>query len=378
VITVLQDQCLEALKAATRVKSPKWQPVLQNIHLLAADSLLRARCTNLEQEIEARCACGGELGAALDVCVSRSLRDYVAVLPDKAPIHISVDGTQLTVSCLRTRARFQTVPASEFPRRLAVEATGTMLPASAIYRIVTLICPAAAQDLVRPVFSGVLLRLADGMLKATAVDGFRLARLSMPVETGTAYLAVVPVMAFREIAALSDESGVTMSLSPERVACEVMGGRVVTQTIQGEFPDVGQLLARTAAPEVLMIVQRQELLQAVEKAQVMSRGVGGAVRLELSQEHGHLRVWSQAADLGDSESIMEADIVRMPKVTAATAVSGRYLIEPLRGLDVLAVELGWSDRTSPICIRPVDPDPGGKEALDYDYLYIVMPMYVGD
>ena len=143
---------------------------------------------------------------------------------------------------------------------------------------------------------------------------------------------------------------------------------IVSQLIQGVFPDYAQLIPQNYGARVVM--KREEFLRVTRSASIFARDGSGIVRLEVSNEKGEearLKVSSRAEELGDNEGSVDAKIEGEDAETKI-AFNSKYLSEVLDNLLEEEVALETTTSSSPGVIRPVDSKN--------EYLHVVMPMFV--
>jgi DNA polymerase-3 subunit beta len=193
-------------------------------------------------------------------------------------------------------------------------------------------------------------------------------KLTTPFEDKIGF--IVPARTFQEVQRIigdqSEDVELTVANNRSQVLFRLTNAEVVSQLIQGNFPDYGKLIPATTGTEVT--VDLQDFQQAAKAASIFARDGSGIVRLHVTPGEdgapGKMTVSSRAEELGDNTGEIDA------KVTgdaAKVAFDARFLLDVLNVLGKGEVTLGTSTPSSPGVIKST-ANPG--------YTHVVMPMFV--
>ena len=221
--------------------------------------------------------------------------------------------------------------------------------------------------------TGVELKLEESLLVMAAADGFRLAVYTgeLPEPVADPIKVIVPAKTMQEIQRLASEQSapVQVTLSPEKgqVMFKLEHVEVVSQLLQGSFPNYDQLIPERY--ETRAVLELDDLKRATQSAAVFARDGSNIVRLEMmpqeSGEGGQLKVSARSEEVGDN--LDELDIDQFDGEAAKIAFNVRYLMEIVNVLGRGKVALEVTNSSSPGVFRPADSDR---------YVHVVMPMYV--
>ena len=125
------------------------------------------------------------------------------------------------IRCGGSRFHVRTLPAEDFPKVPAAEGEPLTIPGKALAETVDLVAPAASQDDMRPVLTGVLVSAAGEEMTMVATDSYRLAVKRTPLEGGIGgeLEANIPARALRElgrIVAADEVEEVKVNLLPNQ------------------------------------------------------------------------------------------------------------------------------------------------------------------
>ena len=359
--TVSQSELSAGIGAVARASSARATlPVLAHVLLEASGETLALKCSDLEVTIQAQIAAqvGGD--AAFTVPV-RLLNDLVGTLPQE---NVSLDfGDKLGIVCSSFKSTMSGTTAVEFPMlpvpgNEASEVDGEILKA-AIDRVVI----ASAVEQSRPVLTGVLFQFGDDGLTLAAADGFRLAVCKAKI-TGTGSV-VIPARALTELSRLLASPGqVFLTLDKSQAFFEIVyqdelikSALVVTQLIEGNFPDYNQIIPKLDTTRVT--VNKKDLLRALNQSHIMARIEAGLTTLDIAD--GKLTIRATSAEMGNVESDLDAKI---EGDDLTLAVNTRFFIDGVTAIEGATVEMRFNGAANPILL------------IDGDYRHVIMPMHV--
>jgi DNA polymerase-3 subunit beta len=194
-----------------------------------------------------------------------------------------------------------------------------------------------------------------------ATDGRRLAvankkiqqQISQPVSI------IIPVKTIHElIKNLTDEGELSLILGQNQAMFILGKVVIVSRLLEGEFPDYQAVIP--PAPENKIKVDREQFLQAVRRAAILSTPDFQAVKLEIFKNR--IVVSKSTPDVGESREEVAAEYSGKELVVGFNPA---YLIDVLKNLEDDSISLEATAADKPAAIR--------KE----QYLYIVLPMRLG-
>lgn len=346
-------------------------PITQSVLLATEDNRLKLSATNLEIAIS--CWVPGQIDEPGALAIpARLLSEFVGSLSSgNVELTTQGKGNQLQIKAARSEARVSGQPADDFPPIPQVgDGTAIQVDPEALKKAIGLVAFAAATDESRPVLTGVHAEFDGGELTLAAADGFRLAVHKLPLVTPVAQKTsvVVPAKAFAELGRLIGDQKepveITISAAGTQLMFHTEAADMVSQIIQGTFPNYQQLIPKASTSTATLDVA--ELLRAVRTASVFARDGSGIVRLQIGNgdASGKLVISAKAEELGDNTSEVDATLDGEP---GKIAFNSRYLTDVLSELGSGQVELGTTSPSSPGVFKPK-----GTE----DYTHVVMPMFV--
>jgi DNA polymerase III subunit beta len=375
-VTVLQENLARGLGTVSKAVSPRSTlPVLANILIASDDGRLRLSATNLELGIT--CWIPARIDEEGSTTVpSRTFNDLVSTLPsDQVLLKLDVKTQTLNVRGGTSTNDIKCIDAQEFPPLPVPDLDGAVQINSGDFReMIHQVAFSASTDEARPVLMGVLVQVEKDKLTMAAADGFRLsvrkALLSTPVPAPVS--AIVPAQALKELARVAGdgEEPIYMVLPKGRgqVVFRVKDVEVVSQLIDGTFPDYQQIIPRSYKSRTL--VSTASLLKACKQAEIFAREGSNVARFNIKSAQGELQpseveISATSEETGKNETIVEATVDGGGLLIAFNV---KFLREALEVIRTPNVALETSAPNAPGVVRPVG---------DEDYLHVIMPMHLG-
>ncbi len=348
-------------------------PITNNVLLATDEGRLKLVATNLEMAIS--CWIGAKIEEEGAITVpARLLTEFVSSLPsDTIDVALSPQTKTLGLKCARFEARISGVDAKDFPPIPSVdEGITTKVEVEALRQGINQVVFAAATEESRPVLTGVCAQFSGDSLTLAAADGFRLAVYKLPISTPVSQETevIIPGRTLSELNRLiaDQEESVDITLNPNKsqVLFRLKNVELISQLIQGTFPNYSQLIPQSSNTKV--IVNVADFLRATKTASIFARDGSGIVRLVITpggeMSPGKLSVSARSEEIGDDVGEIDATV---EGEEAKIAFNGKYLTDVLSVLSEVQVALETTNPSSPGLIRPVGTD---------NYTHVVMPMFV--
>lgn len=372
-----QVDLARGLAVVSRAVAPRTTlPILSNILLETDDSGLRLSATNLEIGLRCRVDARVEAEGATTV-PARLLSDFVNSLPATSiTLELHEPSETLTLLAERSRADIKGINASDFPILPTIEhGERFTLDGATLREMINQVAFAAASDDSRPALMGVLTALDPnaGRMTMVAADGFRLSvrhepldvPLPEPIEVN------IPSRALLELARLPATEAERITVAIPETRNQILFGvgsvELVSQLIDGAFPDYQRVIPESC--ETRVVVGTKPMINAVQLASLFARDIGHIIRLRVIPEEGPqpatMVVFAQSAEVGESRMEVDVSVVG-PGIEGA--FNAKYLLDVLRVVGSDQVALEFNTPTHPCVVKPV---------RDVDYVYVVMPIHLG-
>lgn len=372
-LSCLQENLAKGLATVGRAVATRTTlPITQNVLMATDGSQLTLAATNLEIAITTWVGASVEQQGNITV-PARLLTEFISSLPADTVHLTSTDQPKaLDLSCARSQAHINGTEAEDFPPIPNVEGgVSITLSSSALRTAVQQVHFAAATEDSRPVLTGIKVEITGREFTLAAADGFRLAvhtstldnEVSEPVDI------IVPARTLNEVVRLLGEQEESIEMvvnsAKSQVLFRLKGAELVSQLVQGTFPNYSQLIPQGYATRA--VVPIQEIQRAARTASIFARDGSGIIRLQMTPSDdgkGKLVVSARAEEVGEHEG--ETDAV-VEGEEGKIAFNARYLIDVLAVIDKAEVAVEITTPSSPGVFKPVGSD---------SYVHVVMPMFV--
>ena len=375
-VTILQENLARGLGIVSRAVSPRSTlPVLANVMIATDEGRLRLSATNLEMGITCWIAARIE-GEGSTTVPARTFVDLVSTLPGEQ-VALSLDASTQTLNMRSGTSTndIKGIDAQEFPPMPVPDMEGAVqLNVMDFRKMIHQVAFSASTDEARPVLMGVLVIVEGDKITMAAADGFRLsvrtATLSSPAFEPVNI--IVPARALNELARIASDGEETISMVVPKgrgqVVFSVKNAELVSQLIDGTFPDYQQIIPRSYKSRTL--VSTASLLKACRQAEIFAREGSNVARLEIKPATGEMEpseveISATSEETGKNETIVEATV---DGGGVLIAFNVKYLREALEVINTPNVALETSAANAPGVIRPVGED---------DFLHVIMPMHLG-
>jgi DNA polymerase-3 subunit beta len=221
---------------------------------------------------------------------------------------------------------------------------------------------AAAKDMGRYAFNGVLLELDKQEITLVATDGRRLSLARMECDTGLKERrsVIVPVRGLAQLQRAAGEADGVLAIEARenQVSFVLADTEIVVQLVEGDFPDFRAVLPKSQDTPRTVELDKEQLASAIRRAAVTAGEQGRAV--ELVFDKGILRVTSRQEGVGEARSEMSVDY---DGDTVGIRFNPEFLGDYLKTLVEPAVTFRFKDRASAGLFTP-----------SQDSMYVVMPI----
>ena len=373
-LSCLQENLSRGLALVGRAVATRTTlPITQNVLMETDEGRLKLSATNLELAVTTWVGAGVEEEGAVTI-PARLLTDFINSLPaERVDMELTPRPLGVSFKCARFQAHINGVDAQEFPPIPTVEeGMNARIDPQVLRTAISRVVFAAATEETRPVLTGVKIEITGQQFTLAGADGFRLAVYKGPLLEHAAEdaEAIVPARTLAEVQRLlgDQDEPVELVITPSKsqILVHLKGVEIVSQLIQGAFPNYAQLIPQSSGTTA--VVDIQDFYRAARAAAIFARDGGGIIRLQVvpgsDGASDKMVVTSSAEETGDNTGEIDATI---DGGEAKIAFSSRYLTDVLAVMERGKVALETTTPSSPGVIKPVG---------DEDYVHVVMPMFV--
>lgn len=364
-VQIKKETLQRGIQVVGNVITPKSVlPILSNVLIETTKDTIKLTSTDLDLGISISLEADIEDQGAITIPAKR-LSDIIRELPDG---EVSIQAKKNNVVYIRLEScefKLMGLPKEEFPKLPEFKDKEVIeLEQVILKEMLQLTSFAVSHEETRYVLNGVLFDLKKHphkekfSLKLVATDGRRLALIEkeIDVKSKKEIKIVVPQKTIAELQRnLKDDGKILIIITPNQIFFELDHIVIISRLIEGEFPDYTRVIP--PASETKIKLDRQQFLQAVRRASLLSTPDSLAVRLELIGNK--LTITKSTPDVGESH---EEVAVEYQGKDLIIGFNPSYLIDVLRNLNGAFVELELTEPEKPGVIRTED------------YVYLIQPM----
>jgi DNA polymerase-3 subunit beta len=362
-ITTTREQLLGPLqKISGVVERRQTLPILANVLMSTSNGQLAITATDLEVEMKTTGSCesDGELDFTLP---ARKLLDICKALPEGAQIELNVEGERAVLRSGRGRYALGLLPAQDYPAIEATEGENSFeIAQNTLKELLEKTQFAMAQQDVRYYLNGLLLETRDGLMRAVATDGHRLAMNEAEAEIpkGLNLRLILPRKAVMELYRLlaDTERAVRLETSANHIRFHIDDSVFTSKLIDGRFPDYERVVPAKGA--IFVKADRDTLRQSLLRTSILSNEKYRGIRFQLSE--GLLHLIANNPEQEEAEEEVEVEF-QGSEITIGFNVG--YLLDVLGVIDTEMVTFSLTDPNSS-CLVQADPPDKGR--------YVIMPM----
>ena len=297
---------------------------------------------------------------------SRLFSEVVRRMPEGILSIETDEHLKITIRGGDTEYQLAGMSADEYPELPSIEQQGgAVIPQSLLKNMIEQTIYAVSLDETKPVFTGELFEIADGVLNIVALDNYRMAVRTEPLPEQESLRFIVPAKAMREIEHLleddeKNENPCIIRRDEHHAIFEIHHYVVYTRLLAGEFIKYRNSIPHNEKTEI--IVNRRELIDSLDRcALLISEKNKTAVRFQL-EENQVLISCQNAVGSVDDQIACEMTGEKM-----VVGFNNRYLLDAVRAVQ--------SDRVR-IFLTAADRAVKVMEADGDSSIAVVMPVQV--
>lgn len=360
-ISCLRSDLATAVSNVSRAVSTKASiPALEGVLIKAYGDTLNISGYNLEigitTDIEATIQSEGEI-----VVSAKLFLDIVRKLPEEV-VSIETDERMVTyITCGQVNYQIVGMSSVEYPDLPSFEQTdGITVNAKTMREMIRQTVYAVSENTAKPVYTGSLFEIENGVLKIIAIDGYRMAIRSENVESSSETQFVVPGKTQLEVLKLltDDEENVEIIIGMRHITFKVKSYRVISRLIEGTFLDYKTTIPTETKTEA--VINTRKIIESVERMSLLNNDrIQSPVRCNFSDDEIKL---SCASAVGRANDVISVPIIGEP---VEIGFNNRYLLDAFKNSDTDEIKIILNGPFAPMIVKPVKGDC---------FLSIVVPM----
>ena len=339
-------------------------PILSNLLLIGNANKLTFTATDLEMQTSLNI--DTKIETDFEITISaRKLFDITRALPENSELDFQINESRVNVKAGKSKFNLQTLPSKDYPllKKNDSESVSVKLSQNKLKELLKQVDFAMAQQDIRYYLNGLLFEIQGQKLNIVGTDGHRLSFTSTKLDDSYEKKEVIiPRKTIMELIKLLDDSDeiVELEILNQQVTFKFGDIFIITKVIDGKFPDYNRVIPM--GYENGFLIDRQMLLNAMQRASILSNEKYRGIRLVLSENN------MQLITTNSEQEVAQEDIeILYNKEAIDIGFNVTYLIDVLNNIQFDQLSFTFKDSNSSCLVTIPNND---------DYKYVVMPMRI--
>lgn len=369
-IECVKNNLYKAISSAERVTAKQLPlEILGSIVLRAKKNVFFVEATNLsvslEYNVPAKVVKEGEVAVP-----SKVFLQYINNLSDDEVITLELVENNLHIKSNNSNSLVKTLSLDDFPsfNKIAKPDTHIKIDSTLFIETLKSVVFAASFSDIKPEIASVNISSDGDSLDFIATDSFRLAKQkirkgSFVMDGDELDSVIIPVRNVHDIIRVFD--GVTEDLAlvikDGQAALLSQNIYLLTQLIDGNFPNVSQIFPKGHETEVIIL--KQDLTKSLRMTQIFADKFNRVLFRVMPKEKS-FEIESKNQDTGENLNRLEATL---DGEDVAMQFNGKYILDVLNVVGEDSISLEFSGQNKPMVIKGVGNN---------DFTYLLMPLRV--
>lgn len=338
---------------------------LEGIKIKVADNRVNLTGYDLElgitTSIEAKDVTSGEF-----IVNSKLFAEMVRKMPEDE-ITVEVEDSMATkITSGMASCSIVSLPADEYPDIPVFDRERSLtIPQSLLKNMIGQTIFAVAVSENKPILTGELFEIENGIFNLVAIDGYRLAVRSEQIDNNDYFKFVVPAKALKEVSNLmidDADSKCNIFTSRKHIIFEINGYSVFSRLLEGEFHNYKGSIPEKSTSEA--IVGTRELINSLERCMlIISDKAKAPVRCIF--DNGKMKI-SCSTIIGKVSDEINIDFSGN---AIEIGFNGRFFLDALKASETDKVKFGMTGGLSAMKITPLEGDK---------FTFLVLPVRLKD
>lgn len=338
-------------------------PILSGILIEAKNNKLIFTATDLELGIKTYSSCE-VLEEGSIVVHAKLLGDFVRKLPPNSTVSIELkENNDIEIKCMNSEINILGNSADEYPdNEFDNEGKVFKFKSECLRNLIKYTYFAAAQENIKPIFTGCLIEIKNKVCTFVALDGYRMAIKKENMEFDEEISAIVPSKTLLEILRIIEENkdNTIITISDSHITFKVDNTTIISNLLDGKFIDYESILRDNYTSVVTL--NNTEFRDSIERASLFARGdKNNLVILDIKDNNMQILSASEYGNVEENISIeKEGDDIKI-------GFNSKYIQDVLKILDDEKLTMNLIGKNNPCFIKVDKKD---------DYTYMILPVRI--
>jgi len=363
-IKINQNELYKAINIVQKaVSSRTTLPILSGILIEASNNKLILTATDLDLGIKTYSDCEVIEEGSI-VVHARLLGDFVRKLPNNTNVNIEItNNNSIEIKCLNSEFNILGNSSSEYPdNTFDNEGRSFDIKSESLKNLIKYTYFAAAQDNIKPIFTGCLIEIKNNICSFVALDGFRMAIKKEKIDYSGEISVVVPSKTLLEILRILEENkgNTTITLSDSHISFKIENTTIISNLLEGKFIDYEGILKDNYA--TVAKVDTFTFKNSIERASLLAReDKNNLIILDINNEKMQI---NSASEYGNAEENIP---VEKQGEDIKIGFNSKYVLDVLKVIDNQFITMNLIGKNNPCFIKEQDNE---------NYIYMILPVRI--
>jgi len=363
-IKINQNELYKAINIVQKaVSSRTTLPILSGILIEATNNKLILTATDLDLGIKTYSDCEVIEEGSI-VVHARLLGDFVRKLPSNTTVNIEItNNNSIEIKCLNSEFNILGNSSSEYPdNTFDNEGKSFDIKSESLKNLIKYTYFAAAQDNIKPIFTGCLIEVKNNICSFVALDGFRMAIKKEKIDYSGEVSVVVPSKTLLEILRILEENkgNTTITLSDSHISFKIENTTIISNLLEGKFIDYEGILKDNYA--TVAKVDNFTFKNSIERASLLAReDKNNLIILDINNENMQI---NSASEYGNAEENIP---VEKQGEDIKIGFNSKYVLDVLKVIDNQYITMNLIGKNNPCFIKEQDNE---------NYIYMILPVRI--
>ncbi len=370
-IRISQNELNKSINIVQKAVSSRTPlPILSGILVEAKNNMLILTATDLDLGIKTYSPCEIEEEGSI-VVHSKLIGDFVRKLPSNSYVQIlTKENNNMEIKCLNSEINILGNSAAEYPdNTFDNEGDSFTIKAESLKNLIKYTYFAAAQENIKPIFTGCLIEIKNNICTFVALDGYRMAVKKEPIDYIGEVSVVVPSKTLLEILRIIDDNkenkenpkeNTKIVISESHISIKHENTIIISNLLDGKFIDYEGIIKDNFISTVK--TESTDIRESIERASLLAReDKNNLIILDIKDSNMQI---NSASEYGNVEENIP---IEKNGEDLKIGFNSKYLLDFLKVIDNEKIILNLIGKNNPCFML---------EEGNSDYIYMVLPVRV--
>jgi len=349
-LKIKRDALLKPLHLTTGfVERKQTMPILSNVYIKKSGNTLNLIANDMEIQVSITTNAQMEGEDFTITLPGKKLQDILKAFTENSEITFEQQEGKIKVASGKTKFILQSLPAEYYPLLKVTDEVICQfsIAQATLKKLLTQVQYAMADKDSRVFLNGMLLEINNNQLHLVATDAHRLGFVAYTLGENIQNCSVIlPRKTILELSRLLDDSTETIlvKIYPNQVYFETPTKQLISKIIEGKYPDYERVIP--LGNDKLCLIQREELLQAVDRVAVI--GIDKLKTLTIELNHNQLII--SCTNEEQEESRDEIEVAYAYNEPLKLSFNINYVRELLSNCHVPSIQWAFYDSTRSVLV----------------------------